>query len=376
MALAAGKVQQRPRTNVGQEAHPKQSQLQVLPPASPPIAQATPSASIPCVSSPATKTMKPPPPPSAYSLPSTLSTAGIVKQNSLKQTTASPHATIAPMPGAAGGKIMPAAVGTVGGAVTSMPTGNKKQQKRAANRRSAQLSRKRKKLFIEELKEENDELRRKEAILRSIPDLIVVFDSSGKLWFVSQSVSRFLDMIPEELEGTSFWDRLCEDSVRLLKAAFMDSLAARKNDSESAPLGSGVWELRLVDKDGGYKVVTLNGVVHFSGDAPECVCCIRPREQQSIIPLQKKAKSASHRIRTESSSDGSRSSVEQIRIKPHQSVINAETPVEARMTSLKLAVPSDQGLGAASGTQAVRISDGDSGSIVSESGSDEGIVSN
>jgi PAS domain S-box-containing protein len=279
------------------------------------------------------------------------------------------------MPGATGGEIMPAAEGAVGGAVTSMPTGNKKQQKRAANRRSAQLSRKRKKLFIEELKEENDELRRKEQILRSIPDLIVVFDSSGKLWFVSQSVSRFLDMIPEELEGTSFWDRLCEDSVRLLKAAFMDSLAERKSDSESAPLGSGVWELRLVNKDGGYKVVTLNGVVHFSGDAPECVCCIRPRDQQPIIPLQKKVKGLSHRIRAESSSDGSRSSVEQIHIEPHQSVINTETPDEDRMARRKQAAPNDEGSADTSGQQAVRISDGDSGSIVSESGSDEGIVS-
>ena len=104
------------------------------------------------------------------------------------------------------------------------PSGNfevqlhdKKQQKRAANRRSAQLSRKRKKQFIEELKEENDDLRRKEQILRSIPDLIVVFDSSGLLWFVSESVQRFLEFTAQELEGTSFWDRLCEDSVRLLK---------------------------------------------------------------------------------------------------------------------------------------------------------------
>merc|ERR1712137_184044 len=98
----------------------------------------------------------------------------------------------------------------------------KKLQKRAANRRSAQLSRKRKKQFIEELKEENDDLRRKEQILRSIPDLIVVFDSSGKLGFVSHSVSNFLEFTPEDLIGKSFWERLCEDSVRLLKAAFMD----------------------------------------------------------------------------------------------------------------------------------------------------------
>ena len=161
--------------------------------------------------------------------------------------------------------------------VDEQPVGShKKQQKRAANRRSAQLSRKRKKQFIEELKEENDDLRRKEQILRAIPDLIVVFDSSGKLGFVSESVGRFLDMCPDELEGTSFWLLICEESVRMLKAAFMDSLAAREADSDTALLGSGVWELRLKDKNNKYMFVTLNGVVHFKGDAPECVCCIRP----------------------------------------------------------------------------------------------------
>ena len=179
---------------------------------------------------------------------------------------------------------------------------DKKLAKRAANRRSAQLSRKRKKLFIEELKEENDDLRKKEQILRSIPDLIVVFDSGGKLWFVSHSVSRFLDFFPTELEGSSFWDRLCDDSVRLLKAAFMDALAARTSDCDTIPLGSGVWELRLQDKDGSHKLVALSGVVHFSGEAPECVCSIRPRE----------ASKNSLQVVTE---------VQQPVAKPHQSVI-------------------------------------------------------
>lgn len=155
---------------------------------------------------------------------------------------------------------------------------DKKQLKRAANRRSAQLSRKRKKQFIEELNRENDDLRRKEQILCSIPDLVLVFDSAGKLWFVSQSVSNLLDYSPTELEGTSLWERLCDESVRLLKSAFMDALAARKLGSETTPLGSGVWELRMQDKDGRYKWVALNGVVHFSGDAPECVCSIRARD--------------------------------------------------------------------------------------------------
>ena len=155
---------------------------------------------------------------------------------------------------------------------------DKKELKRAANRRSAQLSRKRKKQFVEELKDENDELRRKEQILKSIPDLVVVFDSTGKLWFVSHSISRFVTFEAIDLEGKSFWDRLCPESVRLLKAAFMDSLAARESHTDTVPLGDGLWDLRLVDKDGSLISVTLNGVVHFAGERPECVCCIRPKD--------------------------------------------------------------------------------------------------
>jgi PAS domain S-box-containing protein len=207
---------------------------------------------------------------------------------------------------------------------------DKKQLKRAANRRSAQLSRKRKKQFIEELKEENDELRRKEQILKSIPDLIVVFDSSGKIWFVSHSVSRFLDYSPRELESSSFWDRLCDDSVRLLKAAFMDALAARKNDMDTAPLGNGVWELRLVDKDGTHKIVALNGVVHFTNDTPECVCSIRPREELPPVSLQESTAMSTHRNVSLSSGDNNSSASSsfngfvRLSIKPQQSVISRQ----------------------------------------------------
>merc|ERR1712232_574033 len=123
--------------------------------------------------------------------------------------------------------------------------GDKKQLKRAANRRSAQLSRKRKKHFVEELKKENEDLRRKAQILRFVPNPVIVFDSSGKLGFVSESVRQFLDSSPENLEGTSFWDLICEDSVRQLKAAFMDSLAKREPGLDTTTLGDGVWELRL-----------------------------------------------------------------------------------------------------------------------------------
>lgn len=163
----------------------------------------------------------------------------------------------------------------------------KKDEKRAANRKSAQLSRKRKKLFIEELKEENDDLRRKEQILRSIPDLVIVFDATGTLVFVSPSVANVLDFSPDELVNTSFWNRLCEDSVRLLKAAFMDALANRKIDEDTSPLGSGLFEIKVKDKNGAFNYVTLNGVVNFTGETPECVCSIRPLKSFSIDAVEK-----------------------------------------------------------------------------------------
>lgn len=343
----------------------KSSQQQVIPSASttntlsshPDTASNTVSSSN--ASSPAVTSMKPPPP--RDGLQNTLNTAGI---SLLGQS----QTKIAPMPG---GKVLSNNEGAAAISV-SVNMDDKKQQKRAANRRSAQLSRKRKKQFIEELKEENDELKRKDQILRSIPDLIVVFDSSGKLGFVSQSVSRFIDMTPSELEGTSFWDRLCEDSVRLLKAAFMDALAARKPEADTTALGSGVWELRLVDKDSSYTVITLNGVVHFSGEAPECVCCIRPRDQQPIRKLSKEVKKQT--LQPMSSSDGSRSSDEsardhlEIRANPNQSVINNDT--SANVSGKKSRREAGDAPGADG--QVVRISDGDS--AVSES--DDGIASN
>ncbi|CAB9499540.1 expressed unknown protein [Seminavis robusta] len=367
---------------------------QVLPPAAAaPAANATGSQT---ESSSSSVSSMPPPQNQAgvASLPSTLSTAGIgAAPNAVaRQPNAAPrqpkpaprqHTAIAPLP-----KAVAVAADTSAAMPLAMPDANvggvgvvledKKLQKRAANRRSAQLSRKRKKQFIEELKDENDELRRKEQILRSIPDLIVVFDSTGRLWFVSQSVSRFMSMSASELEGTSFWDRLCEDSVRLLKAAFMDSLAARTDDSDTAPLGSGIWELRLVDKDGSHKVVTLNGVVHFSGDRPECVCSIRPRDDPSMPSPKRKAMasedglkkneegSKAAEVETPSSmeSDGGAHFQSLIRAKPQQSVISGSSGASGLVQKVKPAG------GNGKRREAARISDGDSGSADSGS-SDE-----
>mmetsp|Transcript_5327 Transcript_5327/g.12090 ORF Transcript_5327/g.12090 Transcript_5327/m.12090 type:complete len:206 (+) Transcript_5327:1157-1774(+) len=148
---------------------------------------------------------------------------------------------------------------------------------------SAHLSRKRKKTLMVNLQDKNRELRRIEQILRAIPDLVVVFDSSGRMPFVSHSVTMFLDFTSDELEGTSFWNILTQDSVRLIKSAFMDALAIKRKPEDDSTL---LWEgesmtVKLLDKnaeDDNCKVFSLKGVVHFSGESPECVCSIRPEE--------------------------------------------------------------------------------------------------
>ena len=183
---------------------------------------------------------------------------------------------------------------------------DKKQAKRAANRISATLSRKRKKMAIENLKDENVELRRKEHILRSIPDLIVVFDSGGCISFVSRSFTHFLDYTVEELENTSFWDQLTEDSVRSIKSSFMDALAVKRApDEDSTPLAAGESiTIKMLPKDGAGSggegddsiSVSLKGVVHFEGESPECVCSIRPEDAVGSPPANKTMKPAAKEV--------------------------------------------------------------------------------
>lgn len=305
-----------------------------------------------------------PPPPAADLNPISVSTLGVPSPHSQLTSTPTKPQSIAPQPSMDGAC-------NIEGSAFEVHIQSKKTQKRAVNRLSAQLSRKRKKAYIEELKEENDDLRRKELILKSIPDLIVVFDSAGKIRFVSESVSMFLGMNAAEMEGTSFWDRLCQDSVRLLKAAFMDSLAAREQDADSVPLGSGVWELRLVNKDSSHTMVALNGVVHFAGDHPECVCSIRPLDQ----PV-----SSADRGPMQAATDVKECTTVTMRphVKPQQSVVSncssssSSGPRKAKQQKLAQA---EAPIGGGKDREAIRISDSGNSSIGdSESGSGDEMI--
>jgi hypothetical protein len=134
-----------------------------------------------------------------------------------------------------------------------------------------------------------------------VPDLIVVFDSSGCISFVSSSVSKFICNTCDNLEGTRFWDLMTEESSKKIQTAFIDAISLeRRPDQQATPLCFGkAIRIYLDDRTANkqnmkedeentsissisneigslsLRSFSLRGIVHFSGVKPECVCSIR-----------------------------------------------------------------------------------------------------
>ena len=112
----------------------------------------------------------------------------------------------------------------------------KKLQKRAANRKSAQLSRKRKKALIEELRYENLDLQRHEDILEVIPDPVFAFDTSdGRVWFASTSASAQFGLPVQELTSACFFDLMTDDCSKRLRV-LIETAAKDVSETNSALL--------------------------------------------------------------------------------------------------------------------------------------------
>ncbi|CAM9786686.1 unnamed protein product [Chrysoparadoxa australica] len=114
---------------------------------------------------------------------------------------------------------------------------DKLTQKRIANRKSAQMSRKRKKAFLEDLKTENAALKRHEEILEVVPDPVFAFKAAdGLLWFVSNSAAIQFGLSLNDLDKTSFFDLMTPDcSKRLQEFIAKEEAKSQANTSESPP---------------------------------------------------------------------------------------------------------------------------------------------
>lgn len=119
----------------------------------------------------------------------------------------------------------------------------KKMHKRAANRKSAQLSRKRKKEYIEELQDQNNDLKKRVHILRHVPDLVVVFNVEGvamppsdsmdrvlpkpnSIDFASDAALKLLQTTPKDMEGRSIWEYFSPSSRNSLQLGLKSVLSS------------------------------------------------------------------------------------------------------------------------------------------------------
>ncbi|GMI17888.1 hypothetical protein TrLO_g1381 [Triparma laevis f. longispina] len=191
--------------------------------------------------------------------------------------------------------------------------GGDEKEKRAANRRSAQLSRKRKKQAIENLKEENLDLKKRVHILRHVPNLVIVFNVDPlTIDFASDAASEMLGKAANEMEGDCIWDYMDRKSKDILTEAISKSVAGfasketktttkctkptinvmsspnvtheiegyeLEDDEEpyfSIPLQS-TYDLSLLMANGQFVKVSVQGACSFSGKTcSQCVLSIMP----------------------------------------------------------------------------------------------------
>lgn len=113
----------------------------------------------------------------------------------------------------------------------------RKMLRRAANRRSAQLSRARKKAHLEELKIENSRLQRLVDVLDSQPELVFCITVAGKITYISERMINFIKINPTTPEDgdedpTHISQILAKESVSdVLK--LINKLARTSNRLES-----------------------------------------------------------------------------------------------------------------------------------------------
>lgn len=94
----------------------------------------------------------------------------------------------------------------------------KKHKKRAANRKSASISRSRKKKFIERLTIENNKLKRLNRLLTVLPDLTFSLSSDGEITYVNWRAQKMLDY-PYDLVGQNFAKFISSEKVSLINTA-------------------------------------------------------------------------------------------------------------------------------------------------------------
>ncbi|KAK1746162.1 hypothetical protein QTG54_002769 [Skeletonema marinoi] len=113
----------------------------------------------------------------------------------------------------------------------------KRQAKRIANRKSACTSRARKKAQIDQLMNENAQLRRMELILSYLPDPVIVISPQGVITFCSMQLERVFKHKVNDLVGANIEDLMIPKSRGVIKKLIRDMLAAEQELSDPSENG-------------------------------------------------------------------------------------------------------------------------------------------
>ncbi|KAL7519228.1 hypothetical protein ACHAWX_004014 [Stephanocyclus meneghinianus] len=101
----------------------------------------------------------------------------------------------------------------------------KRKAKRLANRKSATVSRARKKTFIEDMTKDNARLRKRADILNCLPDMVISISMEGKITFCGSQVEKVLKHNPFELLGTNIKDIIVPNSRKTIQRLIQDQVS-------------------------------------------------------------------------------------------------------------------------------------------------------
>ena len=101
----------------------------------------------------------------------------------------------------------------------------KRQVKRAANRKSASTSRARKKAYVDEMTVKNERMKQHALILSMLPDLVLAVCRSGEMTYVSPSSQWLLLHSPEEILGANIFELVTNDCHPVLRGMISDNLS-------------------------------------------------------------------------------------------------------------------------------------------------------
>ncbi|KAL7482494.1 hypothetical protein ACHAW6_008171 [Cyclotella cf. meneghiniana] len=108
----------------------------------------------------------------------------------------------------------------------------KRKAKRLANRKSATISRARKKAFIDDMTKDNARLRKRAALLEVLPDLVIAVNMVGEITFCGSQVETVLKHSATELMGVNIRDVVAPNSRRTMQRLIQDIVSKTQQHND------------------------------------------------------------------------------------------------------------------------------------------------